>query len=279
MKTTKNWNTDLFLLFTRNYSNRFDPVFSPVGAHRYKYLFIYQFSYHPEKPFSFNAISAVDAFKNASNGRIYNRFTMGGRVEMKHRAWYYTLNSFIQFGQNPQFKKLFAYCFQPEVRMIRQKFTFRLGAEILSESRPGLSSSASGDFDVLYGVAWKFMGNMNIFTRFPSDVAGKGLVNPYFFTIFSVNKELSLRADMHLFFTQYSPGNGASPKPSTYLGWESDLSFRWQPVKRLEINYGFSFLKSASSMQYLPKIVDYNKTAIWSYLMASYTLNLYQPKR
>jgi hypothetical protein len=63
-----------------------------------------------------------------------------------------------------------------------------------------------------------------------------------------------------------------------YVGFENDISLRYIPLKNLEINYGFSFLKSASSMKYLPKIQDEKKIAVWSYLMVSYTLNILQVK-
>ncbi|MEQ1624720.1 MAG: hypothetical protein ABL870_08525, partial [Sediminibacterium sp.] len=178
---TKLFRNDLFLLFTRKYGNQFEPTFSPVASHRYKYLFIHHLNYTFNKTFSFNTINAIDIFKNENTGDYYKRITSGGRLEIKNKSWYYTLNSFLQFGQNPQGKKLLAYYLQPEIKLSTKKTTIRLGAEILSGSSPNLSANQSGDFDVLYGVAWKFMGNMNVFTRFPVDVAGKGLINPYMF--------------------------------------------------------------------------------------------------
>ncbi|TAE50584.1 MAG: hypothetical protein EAZ89_11765 [Bacteroidetes bacterium] len=199
MKYTAHISNDFFFLFTRKYGNLFESAYSPVGSHRYKYLIVNYFSYSPNQAFSFNNINAVDFFKNANSGKTYARITTGGRVELKNKKWYSTLNAFLQFGRTPQGKKLFAYYLQPEIRLSLPKSTWRLGAEILSGSRQGLPAGSSGDFDVLYGVAWKFMGNMNVFTTFPKDVAGKGLVNPYLFVLVPVNKKLSLRSDFHVF--------------------------------------------------------------------------------
>ncbi|ULQ51785.1 hypothetical protein [Flavihumibacter fluvii] len=274
MHRAKQLRNDLFLLFTRNYGNQFEPTFSPVAAHRYKYLFIHHLNYNVSKAFSFNTINALDIFKNESSGNTYHRFTSGGRIEVKNNRWYYTLNTYLQYGHNPQGKKLLAYYIQPEIKMSVQKSTIRFGAELLSGSSPGLSANQSGDFDVLYGVAWKFMGNMNVFTRFPADVAGKGLINPYLFILLPLDKKISLRSDSHLFYTQYNLLNETGQPQNKYVGFESDISLRYIPAKNLDVNYGFSFLKSSSSMKYLPKIQNEKQIAVWSYLMVSYTLNI-----
>ena len=63
-----------------------------------------------------------------------------------------------------------------------------------------------------------------------------------------------------------------------FLGYENDFSLKYLPVKELEINYAFSFYKSTNTMQYLPKIQDENKLAIWSYLMISYSFNAINSK-
>ncbi|MHA4846144.1 alginate export family protein [Flavitalea antarctica] len=279
MKYSKKFRNDLFLLFTRKYSNEFDPAFSPVIAHRYKYLVLYHLSFRPNMNFSFNSINAMDVFRDENGGADYARFTTGGRVELSNKQWYSTLNGFVQFGRDPRGKKLLAWYIQPELRLTINKNIFRVGAEFLSGSGPGLSPERSGDFDVLYGVAWKFMGNMNIFTRFPPDVAGNGLINPYFFILIPIVKNLAFRSDFHLFFSQHSPGRNTGQTTKKYLGFENDLSFRYIPLTNIEVNYGFSFFKSSSAMKFLPKIQDENKMAYWSYLMISCNLNILDSKR
>lgn len=274
MKYSKKISTDLLFLFTRKYDNTFDQMYSPVAAHKYKYLLIYQLSYQSNKSFSFNTINAVDFFEHTKTNNMYARATLGGRAEFKKKQWYYTVNSFIQFGTYPQSVQVFAYYIQPEIKLSLKKYTFRLGTEILSGSSPQQDATHSSNFDLLYGVTWKFMGNMNIFTRFPKDVAGKGLINPYFFVMVPVHKKLALRSDFHLFFTQYHLQNESGQNVNKYLGFETDLSLKYIPIKNIEVNYGFSFLKSATSMQYLPKVLDENKIAVWSYLSVSYTFNV-----
>jgi len=278
MNSSKKFSNDFFFLFTRNYNKEFDAFYSPVASNRYKYLLMNHFHYNSDENFSFNSMNIIDFLKSTTSDRIYTRATIGGRIEFQKTQWYYTLNTYLQFGNNPKGQKLFAYYLQPEIRLTLPKSIWRLGAEIISGSSSSLPKNESGDFDVLYGVTWKFNGNMNVFTRFPADVGGKGLVNPYLFTTTPINAKLSLRTDFHLFYTQYSLFNNSGQQVSKFLGFENDISLKYKPVKELEINYAFSFYKSTDSMQYLPKIIDENKIAIWSYLMVSYSFNVVNNK-
>lgn len=279
MKYSNHISNDFFFLFTRNYNDEFETYYSPVASNRYKYLLMNNFHYNSGKYFSFNSMNIVDFLKSATSDIMYTRATTGGRIEFKRKQWYYTLNSYLQFGKNPKGQKLFAYYFQPEIRLTLQKSIWRVGAEIISGSKSSLAINESGDFDVLYGVTWKFNGNMNVFTRFPTDVGGKGLVNPYLFVTIPINTKLSLRSDFHLFYSQYSLMNNLGQSVPKFLGFENDISLKYVPVRQLEINYAFSFYKSTDSMKYLPKIQDENKLALWSYLMISYSFNAVNTKR
>lgn len=279
MKSSKNFSNDFFILFTRNYNTEFESTYSPVASNKYKYLLVNNFSYNNAKGFSFNSLNAVDFLENTNSGQLYKRATTGGRLELTKKHWYYTLNSYLQFGRNVKGQNLLAYYFQPEVKLSLLKSTWRLGAEIISGSSPQLSIDRSGDFDVLYGVTWKFNGNMNVFTRFPNDVNGKGLVNPYLFALIPLNSKLSVRSDFHLFYTQYPLTNDLGEEVKKFLGFENDLSLKYTPIKELEVNYAFSFYKSTNSMKYLPKIQDETKLAFWSYLMVSYSFNAVNIKR
>ncbi|MCI9845039.1 alginate export family protein [Flavobacterium pectinovorum] len=279
MKQSERFSNDFFFLFTRNYNTEFEPAYSPVAANRYKYMLVNSFSYNSKKAFSFNSISAVDFLESTDSEQLYTRATTGGRVDFKTKNWNYTLNSYLQFGHNQKGQKLFAYYFQPEIKLSLEKSNWRLGAEIISGSSAQLSADHSGDFDVLYGVTWKFNGNMNVFTRFPTDVGSKGLINPYLFTTIPLHPKLSIRTDFHLFYTQYHLKNELNQNVKKFLGFENDISLKYNPIKALEVNCAFSFYQSVDSMKYLPKIQDENKTAFWSYLMVSYSFNALNIKR
>lgn len=275
MYKASNISNDLFALFTRPYNNEdFDERYSPTASHTYKTLLIHYLKYKLNQHFTLTGLNAIDFFHAKSSNKKYERITVGGRIEAEQNNFYATVSAYYQFGENAQLKRIRAYYLQPEFRMTLGKSIIRLGAEILSGDGVNPPSNTFGSFDVLYGVAWKFMGNMNVFTRFPNDLNGKGLVNPYLFIIYSFNPKLSVRSDAHLFYTQYPQIDSKAQELHKYLGFEHDLSFKYKPIKSLEINYGFSYLLPQEEIALLPKVIDANRTALWSYLMVSYNLNI-----
>jgi hypothetical protein len=158
------------------------------------------------------------------------------------------------------------------------KITVKFGAEILSGERSTISGETTQSFVPLYGVAWKFMGNMNLFTRFPADVNGKGLINPYMNLIYKASKKLSFRGDAHLFYSQHPLAKEGSVTDGTYLGFESDLSLNYKPVTGLEVIFGYAFTRADQRMELLNKVRDADKIPVWSYLMVSCSPRLLNKK-
>jgi hypothetical protein len=264
---TQKHTQDLFLLFTRPYGHLFDPVYSPVASHKYKYLLVYHFHYHPGQYFFFNTIHSFEFFERL-------RATSGGRMEFKNDFFYATVNSYVQLGQTPDGKNVYAYYIQPEIKITVAAHSIRVGAEIMSGSHQQLSANQTGSFDNRYGVVWKFMGNMNLFSRFPDDLGDRGLLNPYLFLQWPVARKITVRSDLHLFYAQYSLADAQVLSSGKFLGFEQDLSFRYSIQKKLELNGGFSYFLSSPTMAFLPKIQDPYKIATWSYLMFSYKINV-----
>lgn len=271
----KKLETDLTLAFTRPYGKHFDRAYSPVSSHTYKLLFVHYLKHKFDNNITLTTINALDVFRRTPGERqYYQRITNGGRLEYTRGSIYATVNAYYQYGQNAASEKLRAYYIQPEISVNTGKTLFRLGAEILSGEKNTTSKEISNSFVPLYGVAWKFMGNMNLFTRFPADVNEKGLINPYLFIIYQASKKLSFRGDAHLFYSQYPLIKEGREIDGKYLGFESDLSLNYKPVKSIEIIYGFSFTVADKRMELLNKVPDAGKIPIWSYLMVSYTPRL-----
>lgn len=271
--------TDLTLAFTRPYSKHFDAAFSPVASHQYKFLLVHHLKYKINKQTDLTTINTVDLFEKTNrHGRYYPRIINGGRLEYTQPGIYATLNAYYQYGRNAASKNIHAYYIQPEISTKVDKATLRIGAEILSGNKGSVPDNVTNSFVPLYGVTWKFMGNMNLFTRFPADVNDKGLVNPYLFAIFQMHKKLSLRADFHLFYSQHQLKESGKDLHGKYLGFENDLSLNYKPVSRMEIIYGFSYTFADKRMEVLKKVPDASKTPVWSYLMISYTPNLFYRK-
>lgn len=167
-------------------------------------------------------------------------------------------------------KKIRAYYLQPEISYTKNKTKVRVGAEILSGDDITQQNTYYHSFVPLYGVAWKFMGNMNFYTRFPTDVGSCGLLNPYIFAYYTVNKKLTLRADGNLFYSSHNLIDSKKQKVNRYLGFESDLSFNYKPNKLFDINFGFSFYKTTESLVLLNKVKNTENVPLWSYLSISF---------
>lgn len=271
----KKLETDLSFTFTRPYSKRFDAAYSPVSAHNYKYLLVHHLKHRLNEQFTLTTINSLDIFRRSTGDKsMYSRITNGGRLEYNLGPFYATVNAYYQYGENAASRKINAYYIQPEVSANTGRTLFRLGAEVLSGDRMHAPENQSASFVPLYGVAWKFMGNMNLFTRFPADVNSKGLINPYLFIIHQAGKKLSLRADSHLFYSQYPLVREGREIHGKYLGFESDLSLNYKPVKAVEIIYGFSFTLANERMELLGKVKDAGKVPVWSYLMVSFAPRL-----
>lgn len=270
------FETDLTIAFTRSYSKQFDASYSPVAANNYKYLLVHHLKYRFANEFTLTTINTVDVFRRTTGDHTYYaRITNGGRLEYTKRWFAATVSAYYQHGQDAVSKPIRSYYIQPEISANTGKTLIRLGAEIMSGNRYTTPSDANATFVPLYGVAWRFMGNMNLFTRFPADVNNKGLVNPYLFVIYQAGPKLSLRADAHLFYTQHPLISEAkNVENRNYLGFESDLSLIYKPTKVVEIKGGFSFALTEKRMELLNKVPDAGKVPIWSYVMVSYTPRL-----
>ncbi len=276
----KKLTTDLTIAFTRPYGKHFDAAYSPVASHQYKLLMVHHLKHKINRHFTLTTINTAEVFERTNKDKsYYNRVTNGGRLDYSNGPMYATINTYYQFGTNAAFKKISAYYLQPEISLDVKKMTLRLGAEILSGNKADVSNEVSNSFVPLYGVTWKFMGNMNLFTKFPADVNDKGLLNPYLFLICQVNKKLSLRADSHLFYSQYPLTIDGKAVSGTYLGFENDFSLNYKPIKRVEIIFGFSYSVTEQRMELLNKVPDSNKTPVWSYLMISYTPRLFNLRK
>lgn len=274
----KKLETDLAVAFTRPYSSHLDPAYSPVATHSYKFLFVHHLKYKFKNQITLTTINSLDVFQR-TNGNYYQRINNGGRLEYTRNWMYATVNAYYQYGETATSQKISSYYIQPEISANTGRTLFRFGAELLSGEKNTPSKEAFHTFVPLYGVAWKFMGNMNLFTRFPADVNQKGLFNPYLFIIHQASKKLSLRCDAHLFYSQYPLLNEGKEIDGKYLGFENDLSLNYKPVKVLEIIYGFSIAVADKRMELLNKVKDSNKLPVWSYLMIAYTPHLLSRER
>lgn len=266
---------DVIGAFTREYYDPFEVAFSPVASHKYKYLLVANYKKKVNQNWTYSLLNTVDFYDNPTLKRTgLTRYTSGGRLEYFANDFYATINAHYQFGKNVDAKVIKAYYFQPEISYNSGKFRNRLGAEIMSGEAETITSDRTKAFVPLYGVAWKFMGNMNFYTKFPADVNSRGLLNPYLFVFYDLNKKLTLRADFHLFYSQFSQKDAQKNELNKFLGFENDLSFQYKARKNVDVNFGFSYYKQRESMVLLKKTKLVDVTPVWSYLSVSYRPSL-----
>jgi hypothetical protein len=262
-------NTELTLAFNQLRENIFNTDFSPATYSNYKFLGVHYFNYTFNKNWNFLTINAADGFQDTKNKeKLQMRYTSGGRLEYFHTDWYATMSAYYQYGKNPKGAEMAGYYLQPELKYTGIKnLTLRLGAEYISgQDAKDSTNKKDNSFVPLYGVAHRFMGYMDYFTAFPADLNNAGLVNPYLFVIFDLNKKFQIRNDLHLFYSQNNfISNGQVI--DKYLAFEHDILLSWMPNKATKLEFGFSYMSPTNSMEAIKKGGNSELTPIWSYMM------------
>jgi hypothetical protein len=270
-----NLNTELLFAYNQSNENTFTTNYTPL-VKNYKNLLVHYLNYKISKSFILTTLNTMDGYQSAYNAKTtYQRFTLGGRLEYQSYNWYLTTAAYYQFGKDSSGKKLSAYYIQPEIKYSSKALAIRLGMEYLSGQ--STNSSKDNNFVPLYGVAHRFMGNLDLFTTFPSDVKNGGLINPYLFFQYTKNK-WNVRLENHLFYSHTSAPFISMPTNNKYLGFENDWRINFKPTPVIDLEYGFcwasvtnSMLEVKNSIKTTEDLNKYSKTPYWSYLSIKLT--------
>lgn len=274
-----NIHSELITSFNQTAERIFDTDFSPTTFTNYKLLNVHYLKAKLNEHFSLTTINAADSYQSKTNtNTLYTRGTSGGRLDFEKGNLYVTLSGYYQYGQLQTGNRISAYYFQPEIQLKTNKLTSRLGAEFVSGENSEKTSEFSKSFVPLYGVAWRFMGNMDYFTAFPTDVKNGGLFNPYLFFIYDLNKKVNLRSDFHLFYLSNKTKNDLGNTINPYLGFENDLSIHYKCNSFTMIDFGFSYMTAKKSMETL-KAGNSNIIPVWSYVMITFKPELFSFKK
>jgi len=265
-----NFNTELTFAFNQSAENTFSTTYAPLTKN-YKDLLVHYLNYKLSKTFVLTTINTMDGYQSAYNPKTtYQRFTSGGRLEYQTYNWYLTTAAYYQYGKDSSGKKLSAYYIQPEIKYASKSLAIRLGMEYLSGQDS--TSSKDNNFVPLYGVAHRFMGNLDLFTTFPSDVKNGGLINPYLFFQYTKNK-WTVRFENHLFYSHTGTAFKSMPSNNKYLGFENDWRLNFKPTPVIDLEYGFCWASVTNSMIEVKNGIKsssdldkYSKTPYWSYL-------------
>jgi hypothetical protein len=268
-----NFTTELLFAFNQSGENLFTTKYQPLVSN-YKSLIVSYLNWKISDKLALTTLNTMDGYQSSDPAKYtttYQRYTLGGRLEYSTYNWYLTFSGYKQFGKDSSGKDLDAYYIQPEIKYTGGPLTVRLGVEYLSGADSSTHPTKNKNFVPLYGVAHRFMGNLDLFATFPVDVNGAGLLNPYLFFQYQKNK-ISLRIENHLFYSQSQFVFKGSPVDK-YLGFENDWRFNYKPSKIVDLEVGFCWASVTNSMVYIknPKVSSsdvgkYSKLPYFSYV-------------
>ncbi len=267
--------SEALLFFNQTSERVFGTDFS---LNNYKLLGVHHLRARLGDYLTLTTINAVDGYQSATTPRVmYARGTSGGRLAFEKNRWYFTVSGYGQYGQLASGQEVRAYYLQPEIRYSAGKWISRLGMEYLSGDDMMNPDAISNSFETLYGVAFKFMGNLNYFTSFPDNTNGGGLIDPYLFVSYQLSDRVQLRADGHVFLLQNDVPGYNGEVLDAYLGWENDLSMKYVINDYTRLKWGVSYMVAEQSMEVL-KGGDSNLIPVWSYVMVTFKPDLFSFK-
>jgi hypothetical protein len=276
-----NFTDELLVAYNQSGENLLTTKYSPLVSN-YKSLIVDYLNWKISDKFALTTINTADGYQSSDPSKYtttYMRYTVGGRIEFSTYNWYLTFSGYKQFGKDSAGKKLDAYYIQPEIKFTSGPLIVRLGMEYLSGADSSTHPSKDKNFVPLYGVAHRFMGNLDLFATFPQDVNGAGLINPYLFFQYQKNA-ISLRIENHLFYSQSRFVLKGSPLDK-YLGFENDWRFNYKPGKVTDLEIGFCWASVTNSevITKNPKVAladagKYSKTPYFAYVSLRLTPTL-----
>lgn len=267
--TYKNNNTELegLIAFHQNTENVFGTPYLSETSEDYKLLNVFWFKKDFKNNISLSLMHAGDGFESLeTDKKIKMRFTDGGRIEWNNKKWYLTSAGYIQYGKTTSDKNILAWYLQPEIKYTGLKnTTIRLGAEFFSgQNVLGNDTVHFNSFVPLYGVAHRFNGSLDYFTRFPADTKNGGLLNPYLYLDYKLNEKIGFSSNFHYFCSEQKLIKAGDELNRT-LGFEQDLLFKYNPHKIIGLEVGYSYIIPTESLEFV-KNTTTNKFNQWAYV-------------
>ncbi|MCJ7448771.1 MAG: alginate export family protein [Bacteroidales bacterium] len=267
-----NISSELALAFNQSAERYFGTDYAPSGFTNYKFLAVNYLRYKVNEYLILTALNSTDGYQDKLNPEKMNlRYTLGGRVEFESGSFYTTVSSYFQGGKNNSGRDLSAWYVQPEIRYTSSRdFVARFGAEIFSGNNNSTTDNTDHSFVPLYGVAHRFNGSMDLITKFPADVAGAGLVNPYLFLIQPLFTKIDLRADFHTFHLQQDYYTIDDIKIDRYLGFENDFLITYKPNAVTKVDFGVSYMLPTKSFEIIKNSGNSKYNLTWIYISLTF---------
>jgi hypothetical protein len=264
-------SSELALAFNQSSERYFGTDYATAGFTNYKFLAVSYLRFKPVNYLTLTALNSTDGYQQKTDPEKMNiRYTLGGRIESEKNRLFATLSGYYQGGKNPSGSELSAWYLQPEIRFTSSKgLITRLGAEIFSGNDNRSASGTDHSFVPLYGVAHRFNGSMDLITKFPNDVHGAGLINPYLFLLQPLAGRFELKADFHTFYLQQDYYFN-DLKINKYLGFENDLLITFKPNSVTKVDLGISYMLPTESFEIARNSGDSRYNLSWVYLCLTF---------
>jgi len=278
----KKVETELSSFFNQSSEQVFGTAFSSPGFSTYKFLGVHYLKAPLKERFTLTTLNAVDGFQDpVDKEHVHFRFTSGGRIEWKKNNWYWTLASYYQYGRTVSNQQIAAFYVQPEMKWEKKEVGFvRLGAELMSgQNVYDTTDKNYHSFVPLYGVAHRFNGYMDQFTSFPNDLNSRGLFNPYLFLSIHLNNKLSLRTDVHAFFTMQEVRDANNASVNKWMAIENDWLLNLKINEATMLEWGVCWLVPERSMVLVKGDGVEGKINYWIYASITFSPELFRYKR
>lgn len=246
--------SDLVAAYNQNSERLRGTDYTPSGFSNYKLLVIYYLKTNIFQNTTLTLLNSGDGYQSTENAeKLKMRYTNGGRIEYQNKNIYATVAAYYQWGKLVSNKKINSWYFQPELKISNVgKFQLRVGAEFLSGTANSTTANEDHSFVPLYGSGHSFNGSLDLITKFPSDVSGYGLINPYMSVIYQFNSKFEIRADIHYFRTMENAFL-KNVKLKNNIGLENDWLISWKPNSITRIEGGFSTAVLSEDFEILRK--------------------------
>jgi len=203
---------------------------------------------------------------------VWSRFTLGshftGNVTKQLAV---TGSAYYQGGHYREGTSLHEYFLSlTALYAASSKFSVGPGVDITSGNNGSDPAKKYQRFDPLYGTPHKFWGFMDYF--YVADGFGaNGLVDTYLRSRYKVKDNLMLTLDAHRFALPHAVTDESGVALGKALGTEVDFTFNYALTKIVNIEGGYSFMASTSTMTSakVKNVKNASDFSQWAYVMLS----------
>ncbi len=221
---------------------------TPTSFTNYKSLLAIWASYNLTDKLTISTMNSMDGTQAKDYAeKIYQRFTNGLRIVQKSNDYTLSLTGYWQQGKNTKGTNLNAWYLNPEGQYKYAQFNFRAGAEVMSGTSTK-TKTVDNSFSTLYGSGHAFNGYLDLLTKFPTDNANKGLLNPYAYITWQPSKKFEIMTTLHYFSTLEEVYKGTETMDKS-LGIENDWIINWKPNSFTKLELGICYADVTSTME------------------------------